>query len=384
MHFEFATATRIIFGNGVFNQAGELAARLGNLPLIITGGFPLSSHLILDATAAQFPDFLFLSVTGEPEVDLVIKFTEKAREKKCNLVIAFGGGSVIDTGKAIAVLLANEGNLLDYLEVIGSGKSLSRTSIPFIAIPTTAGTGSEVTSNAVLESPPHNVKVSLRSPLMFPRIALVDPELTITLPPGITACTGLDALTQVIEPYVSNKANIMTDIICLEGIRRAGRSLLRACENGNDMEARLDMSFASLLGGMALSNAKLGAVHGFAGPLGGMFRAAHGSLCAALLPHVMEVNVRALRERFPESKTLIRYDAIARTLLGNEKARANDGISFIRDLINTLKIPGLKRYGVKKEDFPRIIEKASVSSSIQGNPIKLTHDEMEEILAKSL
>lgn len=211
------------------------------------------------------------------------------------MVIGLGGGSVLDAGKAIAALVTNLGNVFDYLEVIGKGQPLVNAPLPFIAIPTTAGTGTEVTRNAVLGSPAHGVKVSLRSPMMLPSLAIVDPELTYGLPPEITASSGLDALTQLIEPFVSVKANPMTDAICREGIRHAAKSLRTVYHNGADASAREGMSLASLFGGLALANAALGAVHGFAGPLGGMLNAPHGAICAKLLPLVMEVNIKVLR-----------------------------------------------------------------------------------------
>jgi len=310
--------------------------------------------------------------------------TQRARESDCDLVIGFGGGSVLDGGKAIAALLTNGGDPLDYLEVIGRGQPLSQPSAPYIAIPTTAGTGAEVTRNAVLASPEHQVKVSLRSPLMLPRLALVDPELTHSLPPEVTASTGLDALTQVMEPYVSNRANPLTDALCREGMRRAARSLHRAYEQSDDAAAREDMALTSLFGGLALANAKLGAVHGFAGPIGGMFPAPHGAVCARLLPHVMAVNVRALQERSPGSEALRRYDEIARILTGNEEATADDGVAWVQELCQALQVPSLASYGMTPADLTVVIEKASVASSMQGNPIQLTPDEMREILTQAL
>jgi alcohol dehydrogenase class IV len=302
----------------------------------------------------------------------------------CDLVISIGGGSVVDTGKAIAALMTNPGDLLDYLEVIGKGKALTQASAPFIAIPTTAGTGAEVTRNAVLASPEHHVKVSLRSPLMLPRLALVDPELTYSLPPELTASTGLDALTQVIEPFVSVRANPMADAFCREGMRRAARSLRRACDDGDDASAREDMSLASLFGGLALANAGLGAVHGFAGVIGGMFDAPHGAICARLLPYVMEVNLRALEERAPEGDALHRYDEIAQILTGKDEASAMDGVTWVRELCEALNIPPLATYGMRQADWPAVVEKSAVASSMKGNPIQLTSDEMEEILGKAL
>jgi len=253
---------------------------------------------------------------------------------------------------------------------------------PCIAIPTTAGTGSEVTRNAVLASPLHRVKASLRSASMLPRLAVVDPELTYHLPRAITASTGLDALTQLIEPYVSLRANPMTDQFCVEGMRRAASALPRVWENGGDRAARCDMAWASLLGGMALANAGLGAVHGFAAPIGGMWAAPHGAVCAGLLPYVMEVNVRALRARAPEKLT--RYDEVARLLTGRPHATAPDGVAWITALCQKLEIPPLRTYGVAASHLTVLVEKAAQASSMKGNPIVLTEEELREIVSRAL
>ncbi len=384
MRFEFATATRIIFGAGTLREVGPLAAEMGSRALVVTGHTTARVTPLFDALAAQGIDTVTFSIAGEPTTEVARLGTQQARESDCDLIIGFGGGSALDTGKAIAALLTNGGAPLDYLEVIGRGQPLTQPSAPYIAIPTTAGTGAEVTRNAVLVSPEHRVKVSLRSPLMLPRLALVDPELTHSLPPEVTASTGLDALTQVMEPYVSNRANSMTDALCREGMRRAARSLRQAYEQGDDAAAREDMALTSLFGGLALANAKLGAVHGFAGPIGGMFPNPHGVICARLLPHVMAVNVRALQERSPGSEALRRYDEIACILTGNDKATADDGVTWVQGLCHVLQVPSLASYGMTPEDFPGLIEKASAASSMQGNPIELTLEEMREILTRAL
>ena len=384
MRFEFATATRIIFGAGALREIGPLAAEMGSRALVVTGRTAARGAPLLDGLAAQGIDYVTFSVTGEPTTEVARLGTQRAREENCDLVIGFGGGSVLDTGKAVAALLTNGGDPLDYLEVIGRGRPLTQPSAPCIAIPTTAGTGAEVTRNAVLASPAHRVKVSLRSPLMLPRLALVDPEITHSMPPEVTASTGLDALTQVMEPYVSKRSNPLTDALCREGMRCAARSLRRAYEQGDDAAAREDMMLASLFGGLALANAKLGAVHGFAGPVGGMFPAPHGAVCASLLPHAMAVNVQALQERLAGSEALRRYDEIACILIGSGSATAGDGVAWVQELCQALRVPSLASYGMTQEDFPILIEKGSVSSSMQGNPIKLTSDEMREILARAL
>jgi alcohol dehydrogenase class IV len=281
-------------------------------------------------------------------------------------------------------MLANPGDPLDYLEVIGRGQPLAHAPAPFIAVPTTAGTGSEVTRNAVLGSPEHHVKASLRSAAMLPRLAVVDPELTLGLPRSITASTGLDALTQLIEPYVSVRANPMTDLCCVDGIRAAGQALRRAWEDGADLAARTSMSWAALLGGLSLANAGLGAVHGFAAPVGGMFAAPHGAVCAALLPHTMDVNLRALRDRAPGSLALERYGEIARLLTGDPQAGADAGVQWVAETCRELEIASLRTYGVEERHLAELVEKAGRASSMKGNPIVLTRAELREIAARAM
>ena len=382
--FGFATATRIVFGAGTLGEAGPAAKAMGRRALLITGRTAERADSLRELLAAEGIATVEFAVRGEPTTEVARLGTERARESGCDLVVGFGGGSVLDAGKAIAALVANQGDPLDYLEVIGRGQPLESPPLPYIAIPTTAGTGAEVTRNAVLGSPEHGVKVSLRSALMLPRLALVDPELTYSLPPEVTASTGLDALTQVMEPYVAKRANPMTDALCREGMRRAARSLRRACQQGDDPAAREDMALTSLFGGLALANAGLGAVHGFAGPLGGMFHAAHGAICARLLPHVMAANIRALQQRLPESPALRRYDEIARLLAGKAEANADDGVAWVQELCRALKVPSLRSYGMTETDLPSAVEKSSVASSMRGNPIELTPAELTQILERAL
>lgn len=380
MRFDFVTATKIIFGAGTLKELGTVAIPFGKRALVVTGRHPDRAQAVVDLLKAQQIDVTLFPTHGEPSVETAREGVRIASDAKCEMVIGFGGGSALDTAKAIAALLTNPGDPLDYLEVIGRGQPVKNQSAPFIAIPTTAGTGSEVTSNAVLSSPEHQVKVSLRSPLMLARVALVDSMLTYSSPPNVTAESGLDALTQVIEPFTSNKANPLTDAICKEAIQRAALSLQRAYEHPDDAAAREDMTYVSLSGGLALANAKLGAVHGFAGPFGGMFDAPHGGICARLLPFVMDMNVRALHQRQPTADYLARYDTVARLLTGDESATAEDGVKWVYRLTQSLNIPGLASYGMTEAHLSSLIEKSAVASSMQGNPIKLTPEEMREIL----
>ncbi|MCB8967974.1 MAG: iron-containing alcohol dehydrogenase [Ardenticatenaceae bacterium] len=382
--FEFATATRIIFGKGTLKEAAAIAAAWGQHALVVTGLDGERTRPFLDQLAAQNITVSLFTVTGEPTVATAVSGVQQAQANTCDLVISIGGGSAIDTGKAIAGLATNPGDPLDYLEVVGLGRPLTQPPLPFIAIPTTAGTGAEVTRNAVLGVPEHHVKVSLRSPLLLPRLAIVDPELTYTMPPSVTASTGLDALVQVMEPFVTHQANPLTDALCREGLQRAARALRRAYHDGSDEEAREDMALVSLFGGLALANAKLGAVHGFAGPLGGMFPAPHGIVCARLLPYVMETNVQALQSRAPSHPACARYDEVARLLTGNEGATAVDGVTWIHELCADLNVPSLAQFGVTPADFPAIVAQAQKASSMKGNPISLTDAELTDILHKAL
>jgi alcohol dehydrogenase class IV len=384
MQFEFATAARVLFGPGRFQEVAPLAASMGRRALVITPGAGERAALLVAQLNALGVETLSFTVPFEPRISTVVEGVCIAQDTRIELVLGCGGGSVIDAGKAIAALMANPGDPLDYLEVVGRGVALSRPSAPYIAIPTTAGTGSEVTRNAVLALPERRVKVSLRSPLMLPRVAVVDPELTHTVPPDVTASTGLDALTQLIEPFVCNSTTPITDALCRDGIRRAALSLRRACENGEDGKAREEMALISLFGGFALANARLGAVHGLAAPLGGMFPAPHGAVCARLLPIVMDANVRALRSRASSSSALERYDEVAALLTGNASARAEDGVKWARELCEDLRILPLSHFGLTPPEISAVVVQGQKASSMRGNPITLTDDELTAILLESL
>ena len=371
MRFEFATATRIIFGEGTAAGLCDLAHSFGTRPLVVTGASPERTAALVSQLGAEC-----FSIPVEPTVEMTREGARRVHEASCDQVISIGGGSVIDAGKAIAAIATNGGEPLDFLEVVGKGQAMTAPPLPFIAVPTTAGTGSEVTRNAVLGSVEHGIKASLRSPLMLPQVAVIDPELTYNLPPEITAYTGLDALTQLIEPYVSSRANPLVDGICVEGIRRAAGALRRAYHDGGDKEARRDMALASLFGGLALANAGLGVVHGSASPLGGQWKAPHGALCAALLPHGMAANVSAMRAREPQYPALERYATIAGLLTGRSGASVEDGIAWVRELCAELKVPALRAWGINESDLPGVVERAESASSMKANPIPLTREEL--------
>ncbi len=384
VEFEFATATRVVFGAGTLAQLGPAAAALGGRALLVAGRDVARAQPAARVLQAAGVAVQIFSVPAEPSTGDVESGVLAARAGGCDLVVAIGGGSPLDAGKAIAALLTNDGPPLDYLEVVGRGRALVREPAPFIAVPTTAGTGSEVTRNAVLTASAQQLKVSLRSAKMLPRLAIVDPLLTLSLPPGVTADCGLDALTQCLEPLVCNRSNPVTDGLAREGLGRASRSLRRAWAHGDDLEARTEMCAASLLGGMALANAALGAVLGLAGPIGGLFPAPHGAVCARLLPEVMAVNVEALRERAPQSPALRRYREVAQIVTGVDDATIEDGILWLRTLAAELGIRGLRCHGVEIDDLPELVTRGQRASSMKGNPIALSDAELHAVLVAAL
>jgi alcohol dehydrogenase class IV len=374
--FDLALPRKVVFGPGRAAELAGLLPTLGSRVLLCTGSDPARHrHLLGDVEPVAVA-----RVTREPLVDDARAVLAQARAAGADVVVAIGGGSVLDLAKAVAVLLGNGTDPMDHLEVVGRGLPIERPSVPYVAVPTTAGTGAEATANAVLGSPEHGRKASIRSPHMLATVALVDPLLTLGCPPAVTASSGLDALTQCLEPYVSPKANPATDAVAAEGLRRGARSLRRAYERGDDREAREDMALCSFFGGVALANAKLGAVHGLAGVVGGTVDAPHGATCAALLAPVFEANVAALREREPDAPALRRYTEVARLLTGRDDASLDDGVTWLHETVAALAVPPLGAVGLAPEQYPEVAEKAARASSMQGNPVKLTEEELLAVL----
>lgn len=371
MSFQFTTPGQIVVGKGCHTGAIEYARAYGSRVLVITGKVPSRTEHIRHWMRERGFTVSEFAVPHEPTLDVVSQGVTEARGNDCQCVLAIGGGSVIDTGKAVAALVTNRRPVIDYLEVIGAGMPLENPSLPLIAVPTTAGSGAEATRNAVLTSPEHKVKVSLRHPSMLPKIAIIDSTLTFDLPPALVAATGMDALSQLIEPFVSSSANPITDAICRDGLDLIGRSF-RAAYRRSSYDSRDDMSLASLFGGLALANSGLGAVHGFAAPFGAMFNAPHGAVCAALLAPVMRVNARHYGAE--------RFDEVARRLTRKPTARAADGIGWVETLVKEMNIPGLTSYGLRAEHFADLIAKAKNASSMRANPVTLTDTELAEIL----
>jgi len=371
VQFTFSTAGRILFGPGTVAQIAGEAARMGDHVLLVTGSrSDRAAGLRASLDNAGMACTVF-RISDEPDVEVVAQGAEMARRRRCNVVIGFGGGSVMDGAKAIAALVSNRRPILDYLEVIGQALSLEHPPAPCIAVPTTAGTGSEVTRNAVIRSAEHHVKVSMRSQSMLPDLAVVDPELTLTLPPDITAATGFDALTQVLEAFVSTRANPLTDGLCREGLVRCARPLKKAYHQGDNVAAREDMAVASLFSGLALANAGLGAVHGIAGPLGGMIKAPHGAVCASLLPAVTRANIAALEKAPGGGYPLERYAEVARLLTGRFKCAAAHAADWLEAAAEEMQIPSLSHWGLTSDAVTELADHALRSSSMQGNPVAL-------------
>ncbi|MCW5951605.1 MAG: iron-containing alcohol dehydrogenase [Propionibacteriaceae bacterium] len=376
--FTFATAGRIVFGAGTISQLPQLVAELGRRPFVCTGGRPQRHATAIDT----LPDAAIFAIPSEPTMELVREAAEAARSHGAGVVVGLGGGAALDAAKVVAALVANGGDPLDYAEVVGRGLPLTRRSLPVIAVPTTSGTGSEVTANGVVTSTQHRVKVSLRSASMLPAVALIDPALTLACPPSVTAHAGLDALVQCIEPYVSPFATPLTDGFCREGVRRAGRSLRRAYADGSDLEARTDMSLCSLLSGLALANGKLGAAHGLAGPLGGFLGAPHGAITAAVMAPVSRANIDALAAEDPGHPALARYAEVGELLTGERSAEAY--LAWFTETVSLLGIRGLASLGMDEADIPEIAEAASRASSTKGNPVRLPVATFEQIVRTAL
>lgn len=384
MQFNFRTPARILFGSGTISELPSIVSDFGKRVCLVTGSSPARHEDLTASLRDSGEQVLVLPSHGEPDVETVTVLREKVREFGADVVVGIGGGSVIDAAKALAALAANRGDVFDHLEVVGKGEPLLERPVPMVAIPTTSGTGAEVTANAVLLSREHGVKVSLRSPMMIPDVALVDPALTVDMPPAVTASTGMDALTQLLEALVSRKATPMTDALCRDGLSRAAGALSEAWHDPEDMEAREDMAYAAMLSGIALANAGLGAVHGFAAPIGGRFGAPHGAVCAALLPQVMKANIDALRERDPGSDRLAAYAGAAWLLCRTADATLDDGVSAVAELCEELEIPGLSAYGMEAKHLDSMVEAAAAASSMRGNPIELTREELRGVLESAL
>jgi len=368
--FSFATAGTLRFGRGVFSEAAGLAASRGGRVLVVRSASVAAADGLV-ATLRQTGDVLELIAKGEPDLPAVEANTALARAFGPDLIIAIGGGAVIDHGKALAALIPAPFGALRYLEVVGDGQPLDAPPLPLIAIPTTAGTGAEVTRNAVIQVPDARRKVSLRDPRLYPAVALVDPDLCVSCPKSITLSSGLDAITQVIEPFICARATPMTDALCRDAIPR-GLSALRSLIDDGDVRAWEDMALTSVFGGIALANAGLGAVHGFAGVIGGQTGAAHGAICGALLVPVLEANLHALPNASPGAERIAWVMGQISEVFGT--------VQDFRDWARENGLPRLEALGVTSQMHDSLAHEARLSSSYKANPVDLDLHTLRAIL----
>jgi len=392
MEFQFATTSLIVFGEGTLDQIGSHAARFGTRACLVTGRHGLEATGTIERAmrllAASHVSAIRQVVDAEPDSARVDACCRAARAAGCEVVIGLGGGSVLDTAKAVAALLTNGGEAIDYLEVVGRGKQLAAPAAPCIAVPSTAGTGAEVTRNSVITDLESGTKASMRHECLLPRVALLDPTLTHSMPPEVTAATGLDALIQLIEPYVSNRAHPMIDALALPAIGRAWRALPRAHADGGDAEARADMMLAANWSGMALTHRGLGAAHAFAGPLGGAYPIAHGMACAVTMPHVMAANLHAAEHAATGEETIRRYADVAVAMGLAARPRALDtaraGADAMLEMCRRLRVPSLRSVGVTREAIPDLVLRAKRTSSIKANPVPLDDEALAHILEQAM
>ena len=384
VHFDLAVPADVRFGAGRVSEVPDALAGVGaSRVLVVTGRTTSRADEIRSALGKAGISSIPFGVATEPSIERVRAAMALLADAGCDAVLGFGGGSAIDVAKAAAVLATSGIDPLEHLEVIGAGRPIERPGLPCVAVPTTAGTGSEVTRNSVLSG--GGVKASLRSPLMLPKVAVVDPDLLAGLPSATIAASGMDALSQLIEPLLSQRANPFSDALARDGIGRSARSLRRAYQEGmEDAAVREDLALASLFGGICLANSGLGAVHGIAAAAGARLAAPHGAVCAAVLAAAMEVNLRVLRERAPGQPALLRMAEVALLLTGRPDANAEDGIVWLQELTAALSIPGLASYRLSEDEIPAVVTAAQKASSMRGNPIELTDAEVTEIVTRSL
>ncbi|MCA0270803.1 MAG: iron-containing alcohol dehydrogenase [Proteobacteria bacterium] len=377
--FSFMTASEILFGRGQAAQTAGRIAAFGRRVLLVHGATPARAEWLRRAIAGTGAEVSGFAVPHEPDMALIEVGLAHARALRAEVVVALGGGAVIDAGKAIAALVPATRPMIDHLEVVGQGLPLDAAPLPFVAMPTTAGTGAEVTRNSVIAVPEERRKVSLRDPRMLPRLAIVDPALTDNSPRAVTLASGLDAITQVIEPYVSTRANALTDALCRDAIPRGLKALIRLME-AEDKSARDEIAWVSLAGGIALANAGLGAVHGLAGPLGGLTGAAHGAICGTLLPHVLVANRRAVMD----PALALRLDEVGRWIGAAFDADGGDLADAAERLAHWSRnagLPGLAALGITAKDRADAAKAAAASSSMKANPAVLPEDVLAEIMA---
>ena len=385
--FQLQTNKKLVFGCGERQKLPALIKEFPAGPIALFTGRSVAASAEGKALIEEIGRDARLShhiISGEPSPAVVDKIVEQCRGEKTALVIAMGGGSVIDAGKAAAAMCCEKGGIKDYLEGVGT-KTPSGETLPLLALPTTSGTGSEATKNAVISDRAEGYKKSLRHDNYIPDIALVDPELTLSCPRSVTMACGLDAFCQLLESYFSTGSSVLTDTLAFEGMTRLVRSFLPVCgEGANNPDLRADMAYASYLSGITLANAGLGTVHGMAGPMGGLYEIPHGVACGLLLKPVMELTLRKIAIKWQTERWEGKVKRVARLLSGKNAGSYKDGVEAILQTLDSwveqLELKPLRQYGIEEENLGRII----VQSGNKNNPYALTVEEMENVLLSVL
>lgn len=376
--FSFVTASHILFGRGQAVQAVAWLARRVKRVLLVYGVNRQRTDWLEEALHAAGVQVRRFSVPGEPTIELIIQALDEARQLQVQAVVSLGGGSVIDAGKAIAALVPAKGNPLDYLEVVGTGQVLKHDPLPFVALPTTAGTGAEVTKNAVISVPEHQRKVSLRDERMLADLAIIDADLMDNTPQTVTLFSGLDAITQVIEPYLCSRANPLTDALCRDAIP-IGLQALRQLMQQECAASRDEMAWVSLCGGLALANAGLGVIHGLAGPLGGLCHVPHGAICGALLPFGLTFN----RRYITQPHAMQRMEQVLAYLAQAFQATPDTACDALRQWSGDLGLGSLRQLGVPSDVLALAARAACESSSMKANPVVLSQEQLLDLLQQA-
>jgi len=393
--FYIASLPRIAFGSGSLVQLPAYAGEFGNKILIVTGASSFVSSHHWTSLTAQLREkkihFHHVAVQGEPSPTLIDEIVQAWHGQAIDAVIGIGGGSVLDAAKAIAALLPLGHSVLEYLEDVGRGLSYPGPSLPFIAVPTTAGTGSEATKNAVLsEQGTNGYKKSFRHEKMVAKIAIVDPDLLEACPSHLIAAQGMDAFTQLLESYVSLRANPFTDALAWSGLEAVAGGFMAAWRGGESKEARhgrAAMAYGALLSGITLAQVGLGSVHGLAQPLGSLFAISHGVACGTMVATATAMNITALRERQPGSQALAKYARVGQLLSSNQALPDDEAadrlVVILEQWTEELALPRLGRYGISAADIPAIVA-ASRNNSMKSNPVLLHDDEIAELVRRRI
>ncbi|MEP2641467.1 iron-containing alcohol dehydrogenase [Roseobacter sp.] len=371
--FDFLTAGRIVFGRGKADVVASAVRAMGQRVLLVRGRSVSWVDTLAATLGAQTTTVI---CQGEPTIDMVDDAVRVARAAGCDVVLAVGGGSVIDLGKAVAALVPGATNIMDHLESVGRAQPLGADPLPFVAVPTTSGTGAEVTKNAVIAVPAAGRKVSLRDNRMLPNLAVIDPALTDNAPRGQTLASGLDALTQVVEPYLSGRANPLTDALCRAAIPQGARALSQLAQ-AETQGARDDMAFVSLMGGLALANAGLGAVHGLAGVMGGRLGAPHGLICGRLLGPVLAANATALPDN-------TRFEEVAQWLGAGFDMDPSSVFETLPHHLDKWGVARLGQWVTPQVDLMQIAQEAASASSMQANPCVLPANVLVKVMQQAI